>query len=260
MAPKKKEKYRVGVDIGGTFTDVVLMGEQEGFIASYKVDTTPVNLEGCFVNGLLRATQNISPEEVGRILHATTVATNTVLESKGARTALVATRGFRDILEIARQRRPSLYNLQEVKARPLIPRRLSFEVDERLGWNGDVVKKLTKKELNRLADALDASGAESVVIALLFSYVNPAHEHRVKEHLIRALPSRHVVASSDITPEFREFERTSTAALVGYLKPIFARYTERLHDEVCQLGHRPEKLLIMNSAGGLMSPDSAHRI
>ena len=257
MAPGKKEKYRVGVDIGGTFTDVVLMGEQEGLIASYKVDTTPVNLEGCFVNGLLRATQGISPEEVGRILHATTVATNTVLESKGARTALVATRGFRDILEIARQRRPSLYNLQEVKARPLIPRRLCFEVNERLAWNGDVVTRLTKKELGRLADALDASGAESVVIALLFSYLNPAHEHQVKEHLVRALPGRHIVASSEVTPEFREFERTSTASLVGYLKPIFARYTEKLHDEVSRLGHRPEKLLIMNSAGGLMSPASA---
>ena len=241
MASRKKEKYRVGIDIGGTFTDVVLMGEEEGLIASYKVDTTPVNLEGCFVNGLQRATRGISPEEVGRILHATTVATNTVLESKGARTALVTTQGFRDILEIARQRRPSLYNLQEVKAKPLIPRRLSFEVNERLAWNGDVVTKLTKAELDRLADALDASGAESVVIALLFSYVNPVHELRVKKHLLRALPGRHIVASSDITPEFREFERTSTAALVGYLKPIFARYTERLHDEVSQARAPPRK-------------------
>jgi N-methylhydantoinase A len=233
------------------------MEKKQGLIASYKVDTTPAQLESCFLHGLRRATDGIPSESVGRILHATTVATNTVLESKGARTALVTTQGFRDILEIARQRRPSLYDLKSVKAKPLIPRRLCFEVNERIGWDGGIATTLTEDELDRLAKTLQGANIESVVIALLFSFVNPAHEIQIKARLEKSMPGKYIIASSEITPEFREFERTSTAALVGYLKPIFFRYTENLTREVSKLGHGPEKLLIMNSAGGVMSPESA---
>ncbi|MEK6711934.1 MAG: hydantoinase/oxoprolinase family protein [Nitrospinota bacterium] len=247
----------MGIDIGGTFTDVILMGERGEIAAAHKVDTTPSRLEACFIASLRRVAEGLPRGAVERILHATTVATNTVLESKGARTALVVTEGFRDILEIARQRRPSLYDLKAEKAKPLIPRRLCFEVRERMAWDGQVVVPLTDGELSRLAAELSPSKAESVVISLLFSFVNPAHERRIKEHLEGALPGRHIVASSDVTPEFREFERTSTAALVGYLKPIFAQYTDKLTFELSNLGESPEKLLIMNSAGGLMSPRSA---
>ncbi|MGQ0651195.1 MAG: hydantoinase/oxoprolinase family protein [Betaproteobacteria bacterium] len=250
-------KYSAGVDIGGTFTDVVLMDARGGIVAEHKVDTTPAALEACFVNALGRATEKLAPEDVHRILHATTVATNSVLEGKGARTALIVTEGFRDILEIARQRRPSLYDLKAEKAKPLVPRRLCIEVRERVGADGAVVTPLDDSELEKLASAVEATRADSVVIALLFSYLNASHEQKLREHLATRFPHKLVVASSDVIPEFREFERTSTAVLVGYLKPIFARYTENLAAELQKRGHQAKKLLIMNSAGGVMSPDAA---
>jgi N-methylhydantoinase A len=250
-------KYSVGIDIGGTFTDVVLMDERGAIVAEHKVDTTPAALENCFVHALGRATENLQPADIRRILHATTVATNSVLEGKGARTALIVTEGFRDILEIARQRRPSLYDLKAEKARPLVPRRLVFEVRERVAADGSVVAPLEESELERLAAAIEPTRAESVVIALLFSYLNPAHEHRLRDFLAQRFPQKLVVASADVIPEFREFERTSTAVLVGYLKPVFATYTRNLGTELAARGHEPRKLLIMNSAGGVMSPQAA---
>src|SRR6185436_5486414 len=209
--------HSVGIDIGGTFTDIVLLSARGELLAKHKVDTTPLNLEICFMNGLQRATdhQKLAPAAIGRILHATTVATNTVLEGKGARTALVVTEGFRDILEIARQRRPSLYDLMAEKAKPLVPRRLCIEVRERVASDGSVVLPLEKSELERVAEAIAGTRAESVVIALLFSYINPDHEHQLRDFLARRFSKKLVIASSDVIPEFREFERTSTAVLVG---------------------------------------------
>ena len=250
-------KYSVGIDIGGTFTDVVLMDAQGTIVAKHKVDTTPAALETCFVNALARATQALRPEEVKRILHATTVATNAVLEGRGARCSLLVTEGFRDILEIARQRRPALYDLKAEKAKPLVPRRLCIEVRERLAADGSVVTELEPAELERLAQAVEASRTDSVVISLLFSYVNPVHEHRLRDFLAARFPQKLIIASSDVIPEFREFERTSTAVLVGYLKPIFETYTRRLASELKARGHDAGKLLIMNSAGGVMSPEAA---
>ena len=250
-------KYSVGVDIGGTFTDVVLMDARGAIVAEHKVDTTPAALEACFVEALSRASEKCRPEDIHRILHATTVATNSVLEGKGARTALVVTEGFRDILEIARQRRPSLYDLKAERARPLVPRRLCIEVRERLGSDGSVVTPLQDSELQRIAACVEGTRAESVVIALLFSYLNASHEQKLRDYLSKSFPQKLVIASSDVIPEFREFERTSTAVLVGYLKPIFAAYTKNLSNELVSRGHAAGKLLIMNSAGGVMSPDAA---
>lgn len=250
-------KFSVGIDIGGTFTDVVLMDAHGSIVAEHKVDTTPAALETCFVNALARATQAVSPDAVQRILHATTVATNAVLEGRGARTALIVTEGFRDILEIARQRRPSLYDLKAEKAKPLVPRRLCIEVRERVASDGSVVLPLEKAELERIAKAVEPTRADSVVIALLFSYLNPAHEHTLRDFLAKRFPKKLIVASSDVIPEFREFERTSTAVLVGYLKPIFETYTRHLATELEKRKHDPRKLLIMNSAGGVMSPEAA---
>jgi len=185
----------VGIDIGGTFTDVVVLSRAGELLAKHKVHTTPANLEACFIHGLMRIAreENLEPVELGPILHATTVATNTVLEGKGARTALVVTEGFRDVLEIARQRRPALYDLSAEKAKPLVPRRLCFEVRERIGPDGEVITDLTELEMLRVAGVLRASHAESVVIALLFSYFNPAHEKRLKAYLERALPGTYTV-------------------------------------------------------------------
>jgi N-methylhydantoinase A len=251
------KKLSVGIDIGGTFTDVVVMGERRGIVAKYKVDTTPDGLENCFINGLEHASGRLTPNEITRLLHATTVATNTILEGKGARTALLVTEGFRDVLEIARQRRPSLYDLLAEKAKPLVPRRLVFEVKERIGADGGIVIPLDDAELAHLPEIIRASRAESVVVALLFSYLNPVHELRIRDYLREKLPEHSIVASSDVIPEFREFERTSTAVLVGYLKPIFERYTGKLIDRLKERGYDPNKLLIMNSAGGLTSAEAA---
>lgn len=251
------DKHSVGIDIGGTFTDVVLMSGRRGIVAKYKVDTTPAALENCFIHGLERASEGLAPQDIARLLHATTVATNTVLEGKGARTALLVTEGFRDVLEIARQRRPSLYNLLAEKAKPLVPRRLVFEVKERIGADGGIVVPLDETEFSRLADVIVASRVEAVVISLLFSYLNPVHELRIRDFLCERLPNHSIVASSDIIPEFREFERTSTAVLVGYLKPAFERYTGQLVKRLEDRGYSQDKLLIMNSAGGLTSPQAA---
>jgi N-methylhydantoinase A len=250
-------RLSVGIDIGGTFTDVVLMNSAGAIVAKYKVHTTGAALESCFIHGLNRATHGLPREAIASILHATTVATNTVLEGKGARTALLVTEGFRDILEIARQRRPSLYDLKAEKAKPLVPRRLVFGVHERIGSNGEVLTPLTTMEMERVAALIADANVESVVISFLFSYLNPVHERALKHHLMAALPNHVVVASAEIIPEFREFERTSTAVLVGYLKPIFERYTNRLIEELEREGHGAKKLLIMNSAGGVMSPEAA---
>jgi N-methylhydantoinase A len=251
------EKLTIGIDIGGTFTDVVLMGGRRGIVAKYKVNTTPDGLENCFINGLERASGGRAPHEIARLLHATTVATNTVLEGKGARTALLVTEGFRDVLEIARQRRPSLYDLLAEKAKPLVPRRLVFEVRERIGADGGIIVPVDDIELERLPGVIRASRAESIVVALLFSYLNPAHELRICDYLREKLPGHSIIASSDVIPEFREFERTSTAVLVGYLKPIFERYTGELVKRLEQRSYNPDKLLFMNSAGGLTSAAAA---
>jgi N-methylhydantoinase A len=252
-----REKLTIGIDIGGTFTDVVLMGGRRGIVAKYKVDTTPHRLENCFISGLERGSGGRAPHEIARLLHATTVATNTVLEGKGARTALLVTEGFRDVLEIARQRRPSLYDLLAEKAKPLVPRRLVFEVKERIDADGGIVVPLDDGELERLPDVIRASRAESVVVALLFSYLNPAHELAIRDYLREKLPGHSIVVSSEVIAEFREFERTSTAVLVGYLKPIFERYTGQLVKHLEERNYNSDKLLIMNSAGGLMSAGAA---
>ncbi len=251
------ETYSVGVDIGGTFTDVVLMGSRRGIVSKYKVDTTPSALEDCFIHGLERASETLNPSDFSRLLHATTVATNTVLEGTGARTALVVTAGFRDVLEIARQRRPSLYDLLAEKAKPLVPRRLVFELPERIAADGSVITPIDEAALADLPERIRVSRAESVVVSFLFSYLNPEHERRVRDYLRAQLPGHAVVASSDVIPEFREFERTSTSVLVGYLKPIFERYTRKLEMRLNAMDHGSEKLLIMNSAGGLTSPATA---
>ncbi|MBV9750362.1 MAG: hydantoinase/oxoprolinase family protein [Acetobacteraceae bacterium] len=249
-------RFSVGIDIGGTFTDVVLMNGEGTIVAKHKVDTTAA-LEQCFLHGLGRAATGLDRRAIGSILHATTVATNTVLEGKGARTALLVTEGFRDVLEIARQRRPSLYDLKAEKPRPLVPRRLVAGVAERIGGDGEVVTPLNEAEMARVADWVRTARAEAVVISFLFSYLNPAHETALKRHLEAALPDTAIVASSEVIPEFREFERTSTAVLVGYLKPIFERYTRRLDDALAREGYAADKLQIMNSAGGVMSPAAA---
>jgi N-methylhydantoinase A len=238
----------LGVDVGGTFTDAVLL--DEGAVHSAKVPTTP----GAESEGVMAAVREVlaragvEPGAVEVFAHGMTVGTNALLEERGARTALIATRGFADLLEIARQDRPHLYRLCAPKPAPLIEPELRFEAAERSGPDG-VIEPLGKGEPARLAAALRESGAESVAICLLFSHLDPSHEREIATHLRQALPDLHVSASHEVLPRFREYERCSTTAIDAYLSPLLGRYLGAL-GTVSEEAGLPQPL-VMRSSGGV---------
>ncbi|WP_448574502.1 hydantoinase/oxoprolinase family protein [Thermomicrobium sp.] len=239
---------RVGVDTGGTFTDFVVL-DGTG-VRLHKEPSTPDDPARAIVRGLERL--GVLPT-VRELLHGSTVATNAILERKGARTALVTTAGFRDVLEIGRQNRPRLYDLRQTKPPPLVPRALRFEVRERLDERGGVLVPLVDDDLHSVVAELRLAGVESVAVCLLFSFVNPEHEKRVAEFL-RARGFL-VSASHEISPEYREYERTSTTVLNAFVAPVMGQYLERLAASLpagCALG-------IMQSNGGLVSAAVAGR-
>jgi len=246
----------LGVDVGGTFTDAVLFDGAE--IHTAKAPTTP----GDESAGTMAAIEEVlrragaGAVEVEALSHGMTVGTNALLEERGARTALIATRGFADMLEIGRQNRPELYRLCSPKPAPLVEPGLRFEAAERTGPEG-VIESLGGGEPERLARALRKSGAESVAICLLFSYVDPAHERRLAERLRRELPGVHVSASHEVLPRFREYERCSTTAIDAYLSPLLGRYLTRLRDAATGAG-LPQPL-VMRSSGGVASAEEAAR-
>ena len=192
--------YRVGVDIGGTFTDVVLVGPG-GATTPIKVPSTPSDYSQAVLAGLARLIEQVGvrPQQIEEIVHGTTVATNAILEKRGARTALITTAGFRDVLEIRRVRMPQLYNIQWEKPRPLVPRYLRFEVAERIDFRGEILTPLDESHLSKIADTLRREEIESVAICLIDSYVNPVHERRVAEILREQLPGVSLSVSSDFT-------------------------------------------------------------
>jgi N-methylhydantoinase A len=238
----------LGVDVGGTFTDAVLL--DGGAIHSAKVPTAP----GAESEGVMRAVREVlaragaEPGAVEVFAHGMTVGTNALLEERGARTALIATRGFADLLEVARQDRPHLYRLCAPKPAPLVERELRFEAAERGGPDG-VVEPLGAGEPERLAAALRESGAESVAICLLFSHLDPSHERQIAAHLRRELPELHVSASHEVLPRFREYERCSTTAIDAYLSPLLGRYLGALGTASEEAG-LPQPL-VMRSSGGV---------
>jgi N-methylhydantoinase A len=246
----------LGVDVGGTFTDAVLL--DGGAVHTAKVPTTPREESA----GVMRAVEAVleragtGAADVEVFAHGMTVGTNALLEERGARTALVATRGFADLLEIGRQDRPELYRLCAPKPAPLVDAELRFEAAERTGPDG-VVDALGEEEPERLASAIEASGAESVAICLLFSYLDPGHERRIASHLRKRLPGLHVSASHEVLPRFREYERCSTTAIDAYLSPLLGRYLERL-GEAAEAEGLPQPL-VMQSSGGVAAADEAAR-
>jgi len=246
----------LGVDVGGTFTDAVLL--DDGAVHTAKVATTPGE-ESAGVMAAVRAVLSRAGAEPGAVelfAHGMTVGTNALLEERGARTALIATRGFADLLEIARQDRPDLYRLCMPKPPPLVERELRFEAAERIGPDG-IVEPLAEGEPERLAELLDKSGAESVAICLLFSYLDPSHEQRIAAHLREALPDLHVSASHEVLPRFREYERCSTTAIDAYLSPLLGRYLGALTEAASEAG-LPEPL-VMRSSGGIAPASEAAR-
>lgn len=243
----------VGIDIGGTFTDIVYYmpsqssenGTGELFI--HKVPSTPKDPAQGLLNGLQAL--NVAPASV--VIHGSTVATNALLERKGARAALLTTEGFADVLEIGRQDRPALYDLMQQRAPVLIPRERRLELPERLDHYGNVLRAPTLEACERLVEQLVACEPESIAVSLLYSFRNPAHEQMVAELLRERFPQLYLSLSSDILPQFREYERTSTVAVNAYVQPLMARYLNNLR------GQLQGPLCIMQSSGGSISATTA---
>ena len=241
---------RLGVDVGGTFTDLVALSE--GDLITAKVPSTPEDQSVGVMNAV--ETSEVGPSAVAALAHGMTVATNALLERRGAKTALVTTEGFRDILEIARQDRPSLYDLTEDRPPPLIPRELRFTVKERMGSQGEI-SALDEESLEEVVSAIEEAGVEAVAVCLLFAFMHPEHEQRVGEALREALPDVHVSLSSEVLPEFREYERFSTTAADAYLAPRLAAYLKNLAGKVEEAG--APSPLVMQSSGGVVRIDDA---
>jgi len=250
--------FKVGIDIGGTFTDIVLSGN-DGSMHTKKTSSTPEDYGQGILHGLeeLFTEQGISPAEINYLVHATTVASNAVLEDKGAKTGLITTEGFRDVLEFRRIRIPELFNLDYIKPKPLIQRQYRLEVRERLGPDGTVRIPLDESTVMAVAERLRVAEVESVAICLLHSYANPDHERRVAELIGKILPSSVFIScSSEILPEIREYERTSTTVVNAFLGPVVSRYLDSLTNRLQSAGIN-SPLHIMQSSGGQMSVDSA---
>jgi len=252
------ESVRLAVDIGGTFTDVVLETATARF--STKVLTTKTAPEEGVLDGILKALKlgNVKPGEVGLIVHGTTLATNAIIERKGALTALVTTQGFRDSIEIAQENRFEQYDIFIEKPEPLVPRTLRFTIPERVDAKGGVRLALDEKAVEALAKILKAKKVEAVAIGYLHSYANPAHEKRTAEILANKLPGVRLSVSSEICPEVREYERFSTTVANAYVQPLMGQYLENLKTRVKETGFDCP-ILLMTSGGGLTTLETAAR-
>jgi N-methylhydantoinase A len=250
---------RLAADIGGTFTDLVLLAGERRFVA--KLLTTPKAPEEAVIEGAreLLSRAKLGFADIGVFVHGTTLATNAIIERKGARTALIATDGFRDVIEIADEGRFDQYDINIVKPAPLVPRELRFTVPERLDVHGGVRLALDEAAVREVAARLPALGIEAVAVALIHAYTNPAHEVRIGEILAAMCPGISVTLSSDVCPEAREYERTSTAIANAYVQPLMSSYLLRLEKALAGLGYR-QPIHLITSGGSLASLDTAVRM
>jgi N-methylhydantoinase A len=253
--------YRIGVDIGGTFTDFTVVDEDSGSILIDKTLTTPRAPEEAVLSGLERLAAQIPQllERSSEVIHATTLVTNVILERKGARTGLLATKGFRDILEMAREVRYDLFDMFIRMPRPIVPRALRLPIDERILADGSVLTPLSEADVRAAAAAFRAAKVEAVAIAFLHSYRNPSHEKRAAEILREELPGVTLSVSHEVHPEPKEYERTSTTAVDAYVKAITHEYLDRLGTELAKRGYR-QRLFIMLSNGGTATAETAKRV
>ncbi len=252
--------YRIGIDIGGTFTDLVAMDEEKGTLRIVKLSSTPADPSEAFLRIIKKCLQDfdLAPADAAYLVHGTTVATNTIIEQKGARTAFITTTGFRDIFEIARQIRSELYTLFGDKPPSLIPRHLCFEAEERMDARGQVIQPLDMNSVAHLVSRLRDEKVESAVICLLHSYANAAHEQAVAEAVARELPEVALSLSSTLCPEMREYYRASTTAINGVVMPVVSRYIHRLESRLAELGFH-NGLHLMTSSGGIISSEVARK-
>jgi N-methylhydantoinase A/oxoprolinase/acetone carboxylase beta subunit len=250
--------YRLGCDIGGTFTDFVLLDDRTGELHINKCLTTPRDPSDAVEQGIKELLERLPGfvSELDEVIHGTTLVINSIIERKGAKTGLITTKGFRDVLELGREIRYAPYAIFAGFPEPLIPRRLRLEVDERVRSDGTVLKPLDPEEVNAVARRLIGEGVESIAVCLLNSFENPAHELRIKEAIEGMAPGVSVSISYEVLPQIREYERTSTTVTNAYVKPLTGRYLKKLSSRLESLGSRG-KLFIMLSSGGITSVDTA---
>jgi len=249
----------VGIDVGGTFTDLVLFDSAIGRVEVTKTSSTPNQADGV-IDALARL--NISAARLDRIVHGTTVATNVIVQRRGAKVALITTRGFRDVLEVGQTRRrvpDTMFRPSFRRPDPLVPRPFHLEVTERTRHTGQIVDAVDASELARLADALRASNVEAVAVCFLHAYANDANERSACEVLSRNLKDVFITNSADVVPEHREFERFSTTVINAYVSPVLSRYLNRLTDRLANDGFEGQ-LYTMSSSGGAMSVSQAGRL
>jgi N-methylhydantoinase A len=240
----------LAIDIGGTFTDLAAVDRRDGSLILAKVGTTPTRLQQGVLSALERS--ELPPGDVGAFVHGSTVVINAVTERRGARTALLTTEGFRDVLEIGRANRPDLYNLSYRKPRPFVPRRLRFEVPERISHTGMVLVPLDEAAVESVAQRLRALEVDAVAICFLHAWTNQEHERRAAQLLSKILPDVEIVASHEVSMQWREYERTSTAVLSAYVKPTVAAYLEGLRSGLRDVGIA-SPMYAMRSSGGVSS-------
>ena len=253
-------RFRIGIDIGGTFTDFVLEDVERGTLRLGKTLTTPSDPSEAVIRGLERllSEADLSARDISVLVHGTTLATNAVIERKGARTGLLTTHGFVDVLAIGRESRYDYYNLQLQLPEPLVPRHLRRGVRERIDRDGKVLTPLDRDSVAREVDALLEGGVESIAICYLHAYRNARHERESAEYIAKLAPSVAVSCSSDVSPELREYERTSTTVINAYLQPIVERYLQRLDERLREHGFRGAFQLMLSS-GLLTTAEQARR-
>jgi len=261
MQTPPSSRSRIGVDIGGTFTDLVLMDDATGAVHVGKLLTTPKEPAQAVEQGVVTLLREAAsaPRSVGTLIHGTTLATNALIERKGARTGLLTTAGFRDALEIGREGRYDMYDLFIDPPAPLVPRHLRLEVTERILPDGSVLTPLDESSARAAIGALLAAGVEAIAVSLLHAYRNPGHERALARLVREMAPDLPVACSSDVVPEIREFERTSTTAANVYVMPLMARYLEDLERKIHELGVTGT-FYVMLSSGGIATPETAKRV
>ena len=260
MVRRRYRMIRIGIDTGGTFTDLVAFAPASGSLAFHKVVSTPDDPARGIIRGIREIVDRVGAraEEIELLVHGTTVATNAVLQRAGARVALITTAGFRDVLQIQRQDRPRLYDLRGRRARPLVPRALRYELRERVRFDGSVQTPLDRGQLDGLVDALRRERVEAVAVGLLHSYANPSHELAVGRVLAEHLPGTALCLSHELAGEQGEYERFSTCAMNAFVQPVIGRYLGRLEKGLAAHGVAAP-LFIMKSSGGVMSAQAAAR-
>ena len=251
----KERRWRVGVDSGGTFTDVCLFDEEQGRVEVWKVPSTPDDPSRGIADGVEQGMRRVAPdaarpaEPIVYFGHGTTVATNALIQHRGVKTGLITTDGFRDLLEIGRQKRPDLYDLQADKPLTLVPRDLRLEVPERVTHTGQVDVPLDEAKMRAAARALKAAGVKAVAVSFLYGFIRPEHEQRAMEILREEMPDVFISAGHEIAPEFREYERLSTVVLNAYLGPVMAHYIEALSPRLDSLGMTATPHLTQSNGG-----------